>query len=264
MIKQIDMQEMNINEINEAAYNPRKKLKAGDTAYESLKQSILTFGYIDPLIYNKRTGRLVGGHQRLQILKDLGEERVQVSVVDLDEINEKDLNIRLNNVKGEFDQDSLAAVVQELEAAGVHYEELGFDEQEFQDLINQMEAEERSNTALLDAMIEETEEQIEREQQLNEGYTNENPETAGISDREPLPFDNIEDEEGNESYTASTSEEEDDEDEETEEYFNLGFPVTYEQRSQINKAIRQAKEEYEVTTSTEALLQICLRYLNRQ
>lgn len=262
-IKQITLIEMNINEINEADYNPRKKLKAGDKAYERLKQSILTFGYIDPLIYNIRTQRLVGGHQRLQILKDLGEEKVQVSMVDLSEIDEKDLNIRLNKISGEFDPDSLAAVVQELEEAGVQYEDLGFDDQEFQDLINQMEQEERSNTALLDAMIEETEEQIDREHQLNDSYTNEKPDRTGNSDREPLPFDDIEDEEDNESYTPSTSEEDDEEDEQ-EEYFNLGFPVTYEQRNTINQAIRQAKKDYEVTTSTEALLQICIRYMNKQ
>src|SRR4051812_10841859 len=98
MIKKMELQEMNLSDINEAEYNPRIKLKAGDKQYERLKQSILTFGYVDPLIYNKRTGRLVGGHQRLQILKDLGEDKVQVSIVDLSENGEKDLNVRLNNI----------------------------------------------------------------------------------------------------------------------------------------------------------------------
>ena len=49
-----------------ANYNPRKDLKPGDPEYEKLKRSMETFGYVEPLIWNKKTGRVVGGHQRLK------------------------------------------------------------------------------------------------------------------------------------------------------------------------------------------------------
>ncbi|WP_425057916.1 hypothetical protein SCACP_24830 [Sporomusa carbonis] len=53
-----------IEKLNAAPYNPRIDLKPGDKDYEKLKKSILTFGYIDPIIVNKRGYVVVGGHQR--------------------------------------------------------------------------------------------------------------------------------------------------------------------------------------------------------
>ena len=72
-----------INKINPAVYNPRLDLKPGDPEYDKLKQSILNFGYVEPLVWNERTGNLVGGHQRLKILIEQGFKEVEVSVVDL-------------------------------------------------------------------------------------------------------------------------------------------------------------------------------------
>ena len=65
-----------IDELKPANYNPRKNLKPGDKEYEKLKKSIKEFGYVEPVIYNKRTGIVVGGHQRLKVLKDLGYEEI--------------------------------------------------------------------------------------------------------------------------------------------------------------------------------------------
>ncbi len=61
-----------IEKINPAAYNPRIDLKPGNPQYEKLKKSINTFGYVEPLVWNSRTGNLVGGHQRFKILKEIG------------------------------------------------------------------------------------------------------------------------------------------------------------------------------------------------
>ena len=72
-----------IGRIKPAAYNPRVELKPGDPAYEKLKRSIEEFGCVEPLVVNKRTGNLVGGHQRLGVLRDLGYESVDVVIVDL-------------------------------------------------------------------------------------------------------------------------------------------------------------------------------------
>jgi len=81
----MEVRRMKVNEINPAPYNPRIDLKPGDPEYEALKKSIERFGLVDPLIWNKRTNRLVGGHQRLKVLKDLGYETADVVVVDLPE-----------------------------------------------------------------------------------------------------------------------------------------------------------------------------------
>lgn len=69
-----------IEDLRPASYNPRKDLKPGDKEYEKLKKSITEFGYVEPVIYNKRTGIVVGGHQRLKVLKDLGYEEIDCRI----------------------------------------------------------------------------------------------------------------------------------------------------------------------------------------
>ena len=60
-----------VADLKAADYNPRKDLQPGDAEYEKLKRSIQEFGYVEPVIWNKRTGVVVGGHQRLKVMKDL-------------------------------------------------------------------------------------------------------------------------------------------------------------------------------------------------
>ena len=261
-IKQLNMQEMNLDSIDTAHYNPRKDLRPGDKAYERLKNSILTYGYIDPMIFNERTGRLVGGHQRLKILRDLGMEKAQVSVVDLDEMQEKDLNIRLNKIQGEFENEALANVLRELEQESFDLENIGFDQSEFDELITEIHLDNKRNASFLDDMISE-QEQVNNERRLYDAYT---PSEEGYTSEENVNVNhNVNENEEVEHYKNDpTYEEEESDTSETTEYFHLGFPVDYEQRDLINKAIRQAKQDYDVATSTEALLQICIRYLNKQ
>jgi ParB-like chromosome segregation protein Spo0J len=44
-----------------APYNPRK---ISDHDLEALRRSMKFFGVVEPVVVNKRTGRIVGGHQR--------------------------------------------------------------------------------------------------------------------------------------------------------------------------------------------------------
>jgi ParB-like chromosome segregation protein Spo0J len=67
--------------INPAPYNPRRDLQPGEPEYENLKRSIETFGLVEPLVWNERTGNLVGGHQRLKVLLAQGVEEAEVSVL---------------------------------------------------------------------------------------------------------------------------------------------------------------------------------------
>ncbi len=103
-----------IQKINAAPYNPRRDLQPGDSDYENLKKSIDTFGLVEPLVLNERSNNLVGGHQRLKILIAAGFKEVEVSVVDLDPVQEKALNLALNKIQGAWDNDKLAALVEEL------------------------------------------------------------------------------------------------------------------------------------------------------
>ncbi len=73
------IQKVPVSEVNPAPYNPRIDLQPGHPDYEKLKKSIIEFGYVEPLVWNKRTGTLVGGHQRFKILKEQGLKEVDVS-----------------------------------------------------------------------------------------------------------------------------------------------------------------------------------------
>ncbi|MEC1552061.1 ParB N-terminal domain-containing protein [Bacillus haynesii] len=99
----MNIREIPVEKINPAAYNPRIDLQTGDLEYEALKNSIKKFGYIDPLIWNERTGNLVGGHQRFKVLME-NPEKIIVSVVSLNGDEEKVLNIALNKIEGDWDK----------------------------------------------------------------------------------------------------------------------------------------------------------------
>ena len=98
-----------------ADYNPRKDLKPGDPEYDKLKRSMEQFGYVEPVIWNKATGRVVGGHQRLKVLMDMGVTEVECVVVEMDEEREKALNIALNKIKGQWDYSRLEQIFSEYE-----------------------------------------------------------------------------------------------------------------------------------------------------
>jgi ParB-like chromosome segregation protein Spo0J len=117
-----------------AEYNPRKDLKPGDPEYEKLKRSLEEFGYVEPVIWNKTTGRVIGGHQRLKILLSMGMEEIDCVVVELDEQKEKALNIALNKISGDWDKDKLALLITDLNASDFDVSLTGFDPGELDDL----------------------------------------------------------------------------------------------------------------------------------
>ncbi|MDH7566819.1 MAG: DNA modification methylase [Clostridiales bacterium] len=133
----MDIQKIKVEFLNPAEYNPRKDLKPGDKEYEKLKRSITEFGYVEPVIWNKRTGNVVGGHQRLKVLLDLGFSEIDCVVVDLDELREKALNVALNKIQGEWDSDKLAALMADLDSSAFDVSLTGFDAAEIDELMNQ-------------------------------------------------------------------------------------------------------------------------------
>ena len=123
----MEIQKIPAARLNPAAYNPRVDLKPGDKEYEKLKRSINEFGYVEPVIWNRQTGNVVGGHQRLKVLMDLGQTEIDCVVVDLDLAREKALNIALNKIQGDWDEDKLAAIMADFDAEAFDVSLTGFD-----------------------------------------------------------------------------------------------------------------------------------------
>lgn len=132
----MNIQTIPVDRINVAAYNPRVDLRPGDAEYEKLKQSILSFGYVEPIVWNERTGNMVGGHQRYKIMvNELDHTELEVSVVNLDDEQERLLNLALNKVSGRWDEEALARLLAELQESGADLGLSGFEEEEIGDLI---------------------------------------------------------------------------------------------------------------------------------
>lgn len=128
-----------IDELKPAEYNPRKRLQPGDEEYDRLKRSIETFGYVDPIIINA-DGTVIGGHQRLFVLHDLGYAEADVAVVDLSKADEKALNVALNKISGEWDDEKLAALFADLNAEDYDLSLTGFDGDELSGLLSGVDA----------------------------------------------------------------------------------------------------------------------------
>lgn len=134
----MNIEKIAVEKLNPAKYNPRKDLKPGDSEYEKLKKSIETFGYVEPVIWNKRTGNIVGGHQRLKILVEQGVSEVECVVVDMDEKEEKALNVALNKVSGDWDLPKLADLIGELDESMFDISLTGFETAEIDDLFSKV------------------------------------------------------------------------------------------------------------------------------
>ena len=101
-----------------APHNPRVPLKPGDAGWRKLAASVRSFGLVQPLVYNRRSGLLVGGHQRLEVLRADGADTAPCVVVDLPDAEEKALCVALNNadVGGAWDGAKLVGLLGELSA----------------------------------------------------------------------------------------------------------------------------------------------------
>ena len=131
----MEIREIRLSELHPASYNPRKKLKKGDKEYEKIKQSLLKFGYVDPIIVNKDL-TVIGGHQRLTVLKDLDYETAKCVIVDLSKEDEKALNIALNKITGQWDDQLLADLLLDLQEADFNLDLTGFEPPEIDDILS--------------------------------------------------------------------------------------------------------------------------------
>ena len=125
-------------QINFAFYNPRKM---SDENKRNLRDVIKEVGIVEPVIWNKRTGNLVGGHQRLKILKKglSSDDKLEVSVVHLPERKEKMLNIALNKISGDWDNYLLKSLLEDISLEDFEMDIIGFDSKEVNSMLGKLE-----------------------------------------------------------------------------------------------------------------------------
>lgn len=134
----MNLTKLKIGDLKIATYNPRKELNEKDKEYQKIKNSILEFGYVAPIIVNKDM-TVISGHQRIKVLKDLSYEEIECIVVDFDKNKEKLLNIALNKISGEWDYQKLENIFNELENSNIDLSITGFDEKEINKLRKETE-----------------------------------------------------------------------------------------------------------------------------
>lgn len=128
----MDVRKVPMQQIKPHPMNPRKDLKPGDADFERIRRSIEHFGFVEPLVWNQRTGHLVGGHQRFKVLQEAGLKEVTVSVVDLDPDDEAMFAIALNKVRGDWEPEKLVELLRQIAQTGIDVTLTGFDPVDFE------------------------------------------------------------------------------------------------------------------------------------
>lgn len=145
---------MKVKDLKASEYNPRK---ITDSQLEMLKKSMEHFGDLSGIVFNKHTGNIVGGHQRIKnLLPDLNivkekhkdnvgtvaigyietdSGRISYREVDWDLSKEKAANIAANKHGGEFDFPMLADLLQELDTGELDMDLTGFTSEELEQLM---------------------------------------------------------------------------------------------------------------------------------
>lgn len=130
----MNIQKISIEKLKPAEYNPRKDLKPEDEEYQKIKKSLIEFGYVAPVIVNADM-TVIGGHQRLKVLKELGYTEIECNIVDLDKDKEKALNIALNKITGEWDNAKLEELLAELKETEIDMDATGFSFDEVDNML---------------------------------------------------------------------------------------------------------------------------------
>lgn len=128
------LESVDIRQLKPAKYNPRVDLQPGDPEFEKIRRSIKHFGYVDPIIVNE-DGTVIGGHQRLKVLKDLGYTVIDVIRIRVSKKDEKALNVALNKIGGAWDMPMLADLMQDLDAEEYDLSLTGFDSEALDELL---------------------------------------------------------------------------------------------------------------------------------
>lgn len=130
----MEIKKVQINDLISPDYNPRT---ITPEELKKLKDSLEEFGYISPIIVNKYNNHIVGGNQRYLCLKELNYTEIDVIYINEPDIQrEKALNIRLNNLSGEWDTGKLETIFNEFESTGFNADLTGFNTDNIQGFHN--------------------------------------------------------------------------------------------------------------------------------
>lgn len=221
-----------IDDLIPADYNPRVDLEPGDEDYEQLKGSLTEFGLVEPLVWNRRTGNIVGGHQRLRVLRDeFGWTEVPVVEIDVDEQQERQLNVALNKIDGKWDDPRLADLLADLEAeAGEQILELaGFTERDVDDLLRRVESQRAAEV-------------LER---MAENPDDDPADAATDQELDPKERRKIL---GEQSIERN--------------WFNIGYAVSEDDAVTIKEAVRVMRRRADLPTDGAAIVELCRWWLN--
>ena len=133
-----------ISTLDPAPFNPRVSLTPDDPEWRELKQSMDDFGLVQQIVVNRPNRRILGGHQKLAILKSEGRkflEPDEVRWVDLPEPDQKRLCLAMNNITGRWADDLLSKILAEL-AADEGLGGTGFSDEDAIELIEKVKAQE--------------------------------------------------------------------------------------------------------------------------
>lgn len=98
-----------VADLKVAPYNPRVELTPAHPEFQAIKESVEVHGIIQPLVFSKTRGYIIGGAQRLAVLKELGVDEVPVVEVEFKDLaQEKAANLALNKITGRWDPEKLA------------------------------------------------------------------------------------------------------------------------------------------------------------
>jgi len=165
------VEQIHRSEIKNAPYNPRQ---ISDYSRKKLRDSLGKVGLVQPICWNKRTGYIVGGHQRVSALDDLErtmDYTMSVAVVDVDEKTEKELNVFLNNAnaQGDWDLEKLNSLLKDAE---IELENTGFDLSDVYQLFG--ESPDAAENSAIEVMAEQLRKAREANEQLVTGAQDNN------------------------------------------------------------------------------------------
>lgn len=126
-LERFEVAKVHRSQLKNAPYNPRVMR---DDERARLRDGIEKHGLVAPQTWNRRTGNLVGGHQRTSVLDDCyGTEdyELTVAVIDVDDVRERELNLLLNNgqAQGDWDMTKLEAMFKD--TPSIDIKGTGFD-----------------------------------------------------------------------------------------------------------------------------------------
>ena len=146
----MDFEDIKLTDIVPAEYNPRR---ISESEFEKLKSSISEFGLVDPIIINLNNNKIIGGHQRYDVLMnehinnndkydslkliklgDIGWVFCEEDLIIKDDSHEKALNIALNKISGSWDNEKLQELFVDLELDDFDLDLTGFDSMEIAQL----------------------------------------------------------------------------------------------------------------------------------